>query len=296
MRSIDRSSRGGSEPYLKMKSELASLGVELRDTKGIIQPSVNLLEHRGISFEWSDYSPSRVPEIIEAESSRADRIGILSRTVDTSIFRIESGYKLREAQFGYKTKSIFDSFGKQVVIQIRHDTEGKYIEAIFEKTIEGVMTEQEIVDYVNSLGYLSRERVSWVGKYASRRMVGIKKGKQLEIKQMQKYRKNPIYCGVNIENWGKIKKRRIVTKTKYAGLISISKFNQANKGKVYIEEMPDNKIKVLYDLKLEKIVQKRQKFRTEYVFKNVILCDICKKPFLASPPRNKKGEKFHYYH
>lgn len=296
IRSIDRGSREGSEVYLKMKAELANLGVDLRDTTGIIQPSVNTLEHRGVGWNWSNFNSSRIAEIVTAEGAKEERSRILTRTMDTSVYRIETGYKLREAQFGYKNERVIGADGKERSIQIRHEIEAKFIEAIFDKTVENILTEQEIVDYVNSLGYKSRDRKQWNGKGEERRIAGKKEGKKLDIKQMQKYRKNPIYCGVNIENWGGTLKRRIVTKTQYQGLISIGKFNLANKGKVYIEELPDNKIKVLHDLKLDKIIKKRQKFRTEYIFKNVVMCNLCREPLLASPSKSKSGKKVSYYH
>ena len=296
IRSIDRSSREGSQVYLQMKEELASLGVQLRDTAGVIQSSVNTLGHRGVEFSWSNFSPSRIAEIITAEGAKDERSRILTRTVDTSIHRVESGYKLRESQYGYKNEVVIGLDGKQKTIQVRNEPEALYIEAIFEKTAEGVMSEQEIVDYVNSLGYKSRSRKKWDGKKEDRRVISIKEGKRLDVKQMQRYRKNPIYCGVNIEKWGDKTARLIISKTQYKGLVSIEKFNLANKGKVYVEEVSDDDVKVLYDLKLDKIIKKRQKFRKEYVFKNVVLCDVCKAPLCASPSRGKSGKQISYYH
>ncbi|QQR65444.1 recombinase family protein [Candidatus Kaiserbacteria bacterium] len=293
---IDRSTRSGSEEYLLIKSQLASLGVELRDSQNIIQPISNTLEHLGISFDWSNKSPSRITEILLAEMGKEDVANILTRTVNTSFSRASLGFKLREANYGYKNVVILANDGKQKTIQLPHEQEAPQIIALFDKTVEGVLTEQEIVDHINSLGYKSRDRKLWNGKKGDKRIIGVKVGNKLTIKQMQKYRKNPIYCGVNIENWGKIQKKKIITKTQYKGLVSIEKFNQANKGKVYVEELPENKIKLFYDLNPEKILKRRQKFRKDYLFKNVVLCDVCKKPFLASPSTSKNKEKYSFYH
>ena len=293
---IDRSTRSGSEEYLLIKNQLASLGVELRDTQNIIQPIVNTLEHLGIGFDWSNRSPSRMTEIIMAESAREDVANILTRTVNTSFSRVKTGFKLRESNYGYENAVIVGDDGKEKTIQIPNKKEAPQIIAIFDKTIEGVMTEQEIVDHVNSLGYKSRTRKMSVGKGSNRVILGVREGKKLDIKQMQKYRKNPIYCGVNIENWGKIEKQKVITKTQYRGLISIEKFNQANAGKIYIEELPKNEIKIFYDLKPEKILKRRQKFRKDYIFKNVVLCDVCRQPLLASPSTSKNKRQYSFYH
>lgn len=293
---IDRSTRQGSGEYLFIKNQLASLGVELRDTQNIIQPLSNTLEHLGISFPWSNKSSSTTTEVILAEIAKEDITNILTRTVNTSFSRASSGYKLREAHFGYKNAVVVAEDGKQKTIQVPDEKEGVFIRSIFDKTIEGVMTDKEITDYVNSIGYTSRERKMWSGSGSERKIVGTRKGKKLEVKQLQKYRKNPIYCGVNVENWGHIQKARIVTKTQYCGLVTIEKFNLANKGKVYIEELPENKIKIFYNLDLEKILKRRHKFRKDYIFKNVVLCDLCKKPLLASPSRSKTKKAYSYYH
>jgi hypothetical protein len=276
-----------------MKADLASLGVELRDTQNVIQPFFNTLEHREIGYDWSKKSVSRMTEILMAEGAREEVSNTLTRTVDTSISRVEKGLKLRQSNFGYENKKIVDITGKEVFIQVRNQIEAPWIEAIFEKTIEGVMTDQEIVDYVNAMGYKSRIRKK---RGAERIVVGSTGGIKLDVKQLQKYRANPIYCGVNIEIWGKTKTKKIVTKTSYDGLVNIEKFNKANKGKVYVEELPGNKVQVLYNLKLDKIIKRRNKFRAEYVFKNVVLCDICREPLLASESKGKSGKYFSFYH
>jgi hypothetical protein len=90
IKKIDRSSRAGSSEYLKMKLELHLLGVELRDTERVIQPSHNRLSHRGVGYEWSITSPSHISEVILAEIASEVRKDILSRTVDTSVNRMES--------------------------------------------------------------------------------------------------------------------------------------------------------------------------------------------------------------
>ncbi len=177
---IDRMSREGSEVYLQMKSELADLGVELRDTQGIIQPSTNTLAHRGIGFKWSEFTPSRLAEIITTEGAKSERVSILSRTMDTSVARVETGYKLRESHFGFRNQKVVGEDGKEKTIQVRDEKEAPWIEAIFEKTLIGT-PDQEIADYVNSLGYKSRPRKKWQGKRENKRIIGVVDGIQLEV-------------------------------------------------------------------------------------------------------------------
>ncbi len=291
---IDRMTRAGSREYLEMKEELARLGVGLRDVGGVIRPSVNSLAHRKVSYEWSNISPSKVTEILLAENAGSERANILSRTVDSSIERVQSGYKLRAPNDGYINKKIIDQNGKERVIQVADLERSSFFKFMFEKSAEGVYTDKEIADQINKLGYKTKIKKKWDS--SSERVIGYTGGEPMTVKQMQALRKKPIYCGVNIENWGDTEKIRIVTKTQYEGLVSIDLFNRANKGKVFIEELPDRKVKILYNLSPEKIINKRNRFRTDFIFKNVILCPQCKKPLLASYSTGKSGKKFGAYH
>ena len=63
-RDIDRLTRGGSHSYQTIKNWLSGQGVELLDSYGMIQQSVNTLEHLGMEFLWSRFSPSAIAENI----------------------------------------------------------------------------------------------------------------------------------------------------------------------------------------------------------------------------------------
>ncbi len=56
---IDRFTRAGSEMYLYLKRQLHKRGVDLRDAMGIIQKSINTLEHVGFEYDWSVPLPAR---------------------------------------------------------------------------------------------------------------------------------------------------------------------------------------------------------------------------------------------
>lgn len=294
IKKIDRSSRAGSKEYLEMKLTLASLGVEMRDAEGVIQPPQNRLAHRNVGYDWSTTSSSHMAEIILAEVASEDRKNILTRTVDTSITRVETGYKLREANYGYKNKRILTEDGQYKYIQEPYEPEAIFIRTIFKDSSESLLTDKEIVDKINTLG--ARTRLRHTYNKARTKVIGTKEGNKISVKQMQKWRQNPIYCGVINEHWGKLQKRTITSLAQYEGLISIDLFNRANKGKVFIELAPEKRVKILYDLKPEKIIKKRQKFRKDFLFKNVVLCPHCKNPFKASISKSKSKKAVPYYH
>src|ERR1700733_6654571 len=59
IKSIDRFTRGGSYSYDHLKMQLERYGVKLIDIYGVISSQkVNTLEHLGVAFDWSVYSPT----------------------------------------------------------------------------------------------------------------------------------------------------------------------------------------------------------------------------------------------
>lgn len=60
IKSIDRFTRGGSYSYDHLKMQLTRYGVRLVDIYGIIgAKDVNILEHLGVEYSWSVYSPTK---------------------------------------------------------------------------------------------------------------------------------------------------------------------------------------------------------------------------------------------
>jgi len=71
IKSIDRFTRGGADFYGPLKKQLDEIGVSLIDNYGIIsQQRVNTLEHLGVKYNWSEYSPSQKTEYLEAERAK----------------------------------------------------------------------------------------------------------------------------------------------------------------------------------------------------------------------------------
>lgn len=71
IKSIDRFTRGGSEFYSELKNQLDACNVALVDVYGIIgNQKINTLEHLGVKYKWSEYSPTKKAELLEAERAK----------------------------------------------------------------------------------------------------------------------------------------------------------------------------------------------------------------------------------
>ncbi len=275
VRAIDRFTRNGTLGYESLKQKLAQYGVELIDSYGIIQPSKNTLEHLGVEYNWSRIHPSEITELVMAQQGKSEVTQILTRMIGAEINLVRDGYKVRQENDGYINSKIYVD-GKKRVIQVPDPQRAHFFVKMFEMSI--THTDQQVVDYINAIGYKSREQKKW--SKSKDRVIGVKGGIKLNVKQLQKIRQRPIYCGVNSEKW-----LEVPIKTQYAGLVSIDTFNKANKGKLYIEESKDGVIKILKDYNPHQL--KRMKDNPQFPHKSVVLCSVCKKPFLGSSPKGK---------
>ncbi len=283
-RAIDRFTRGGTFGYEGMKQRLAQYGVVLIDSNGIIQPSKNTLEHLGVEYDWSKTSPSEISELVIAHEGKSEVNRILTRMIGAEINLVRDGYKVRQSDDGFVNEKRFVE-GKKKVVQVPDPNRAQFFIKMFE--MSATHTDQEVVDYVNAMGYRSRGQHMW--SKGKDRIIGSRGGIKLTVKQLQKIRQRPIYCGINTEKWLKNPIR-----TEYKGLVSIDTFNRANKGKIFIEEKKDGSIAILKDYNPHQL--KRMKDNPLYPFKEVILCPDCKKPFLGSSSTGKTGERFPAYH
>jgi site-specific DNA recombinase len=289
IRSIDRVTRGGSYSYEEMKMRLAKLGVEMIDSYNIIQPAQNTLNDLGFEYSWSKYSPSKVSELMHANSAKDEVTNILTRMIGQEIRLTQKGFKIRGAADGFKNEKIYIE-GKKRTIEVADPVRSKYFIEIFNMRASGLHTDAEIVERINAMGYRSRLQNKWNENHTQ--IIGRSGGIPLTVKQLQKLVQRPIYCGVMIEVWTNQKPIR----ASYDGLVSIQKFNEANRGKIFIKENSDKTLEVFYDYYPEKIINKRTKNNTQFPYKNVITCPICKKPFLGSSSKGKSGKKFPAYH
>lgn len=286
VRGIDRFSRGGTLGYESLKLRLAQYGVELIDAYGVIQPSKNTLEHLGVEYDWSITRPSEITELVMAQQGKSEVNTILTRMIGAEINLVREGYKVRQADDGFINKRVFIE-GKKKVIQVPDPARAQYFIKMFE--MSATHTDEQVVTHVNAMGYRSKEQKRW--SKSKDRVIGTRGGIQLTIKQLQKIRHRPIYCGINNEKW-----LSMPIRTQYAGLVSIDAFNKANKGKVFIEEKKDGTIQIHRDYNPHQL--KRMKDNPLFPHKEVVLCPICEKakPFLGSAPKGKSGDTFPTYH
>jgi hypothetical protein len=288
-RAIDRFTRGGSLRYEQMREELAKRHVQMVDSYGIIQPSKNTLEELGFEYDWSLLRPSEITEVVLATTAKQEITTILTRMIGQEIRLTQQGFKVRRASDGFQNRKI-EVGTKKKVIEVPDPERAKYYVAMFEERAAGMLTDKEIVARVNAMGYRSRIFRRWDLNHES--IIGQTGGELLTVKRFQEIIRRPIYCGVKVEKWTKHQPVR----AQYAGLVSIETFNRANRGKVFIRERPDLTLEILYDYYPARKVDRRTRFNSDFLYKNVILCPVCKKPFTASWSRSKSGKRVPYYH
>ena len=286
IKSIDRFTRGGSYLYDHLKMQLIKYNVQLVDIYGIIgAQEINTLEHLGLSYDWSKYSPTKKSEILEAERAKDEMRDIMSRMIGAEIRYVRLGYRVRTAPFGYKNEKIETAHGRRTIL-VPHQVESRFILAMYELRVQGSLRDEEIVIELNKLGFQSRKLLIRNPKDRSQ-ILGRKGGKRLTVKQFQKYVKNPLYAGVSKEKWT----QQEAIKCKFKGLVSIDTFNKANRGKIVIAEQ-DGEVFIYKD----KPTEKRQVINPDYPYKKYVLCPECKNPLYGSASRGKLGKHYPAYH
>lgn len=289
IKSIDRFTRGGSYLYDHLKMQLVRYGVKLIDIYGIISSQeVNTLEHLGIEYNWSTYSPTKKSEILEAERAKDEIRDILTRMIGAEIRYVRMGYRVCIPPFGYVNEKIETHNGKRVVLK-PHLQESQWIIRMFELRNRGTITDREIVDDINSLGFKTRKQYLRNPKDKTQ-IMGTKGGKKLSLKQFWRYIENPVYAGITIHKWTENKP----IKGQFEGLVSFETFNKANRGKLVISEQNGE---VRIDRRQPKDWQlKKSTINPEYPYKKYVLCPICRKPFYGSASKGRHGGHFPTYH
>jgi site-specific DNA recombinase len=290
-RDIDRVTRGGSGDYDELKKCLSGFGATLVDSYGFIQPPKNILEQyglEGVRYDWSEVSPTDMAEKVRADMAEEERKVILRRVVPAQIKLVQAGYHIGIPNDGFVTKEIFVDGKKRYVLEMDSER-GKYFYEMFEMRVNGY-TDEEIVDAINKMGYRSPVRKKYNKDHT--KIIGKTGGNKLTVKQLQKYICNPRYAGINIHKWTNYKPIR----TKGGYIVTIEKFNKANKGKVFIKENMDGSVDVLYDYNPVKNVRKRLRNNPEFPIKTLVCCGECGKPFKGSRSTGKSGRRFSYYH
>jgi len=282
---IDRFTRAGSDIYLYLKKQLLKRNVQLRDTLGTIQNTVNTLEHVGFAYEWSVMSPSRPAEVMLAEHANTEATHMLTRTIGQQIHLARQGYHVRNATIGFKNAKMITADGRELPIMVPHEIEAPWFIKLFELSADGQLSDIEICERINAMGFKTRKQLKRDRK--TLKVIGTKGEKQLTSKMLSKYREKPIYCGVKIEKWTGFEP----IKAPYPGLVSIDLFNRANRGKVYIHEDKTGNLEIEHNRKT-----RRSPGRSDFQLRHVISCPHCEKPMMGSYSKSQHGSYFGYYH
>ena len=288
IKSIDRFTRGGSLSYDLLKTQLEVARVKLVDIHGIISSrQINTLDHLGVAYKWSVYSPSKKSEILEAERSKDELRDIMTRMVGAEIRYTRLGYWMRMPPYGYISRRVETAHGKRTVLE-PHPTESEYIITIFKLRASGKYTDEEIAQKINNMGYRGHTKRS----LRLRRSHNARDDQrtQMTAKHMWRLVRHPIYAGINNEKWTDGKP----VKCAFDGLVSIDLFNQANKGHRVITDYSGGKITV-EDFSEPRYTDKGRR-SAEFPYKKFVLCPECKKPLYGSASRGKSGKLYPAYH
>lgn len=289
VKSIDRFTRGGSYFYDQLKRQLEPLGIELIDMYGVISNiKVNTLEHLGVQYNWSVYAPSRKTELLEAERAKDELRDIMSRMIGAEVRYTRLGYYMRRAPYGLVSKRVETPNGKRYIL-VPLDDEAFYILKMYELRCQNNLSDQQIVDEINRLGYTSRTMVrrtnTSLGKLP--RTLG---GNKLTLKRFWMYIANPVYAGVICEKWTDNEP----IKAKFDGLVSYETFNKANKGKLAIYEH-EGKIQLVKRETPQWQVRKGS-HNADYPYRKIVMCSGCKNPLYGSASRGRGGKSYPAYH
>lgn len=281
IKSIDRFTRGGSIPYQNLKIQLSRNGQELIDVFGVVNnTTINTLEYLNLKYSWSVYNPNLKSEILEAERAKDEVRDILSRMIGAEAEYVRNGYHVRPSPMGYQNTKVDTDDGKKRVILTPETLESPWFIRMFELRAQGNLTDDQIIDEVNMLGYRSRV-IKVHDKQDKKRTIGHTGQKKLTVKQLQKYIQNPIYAGVNTEKWLEGKP----IKTRFPGLVSIDLFNKANHGKMVIEETPEG-VRIING-PIPSWQNRKLKLNPKFPYKQYVLCPMCRNEVYGSSPRGK---------
>ena len=281
VKSIDRFTRAGSTSYSLLKAQLDECNVDLVDIYGIISSQkVNTLEHLGVKYKWSEYSPTKKAEMLEAERAQDEVRDIQTRMIGAQIRYARMGYWVRRAIYGYDNAHIETREGKRCILK-PNDEEAAFVTKMFELRARGTFDDTGIVDELNKRGFHTRE-MPVRDKEDRSKILYIKGGVPLTLKNMWRMLENPVYAGVNPEKWTQGKP----VKCKFNGLVSIELFNAANQGKITIIENEDG-IQILRRKPPDYLLNKGVK-NAAFPYKRIIVCETCRKPLFGSASRGKR--------
>lgn len=289
IKSIDRFTRGGSFFYDTLKNQLDECNVSLVDIYGVISSQkINTLEHLGVKYKWSEYSPTKKAEMLEAERAKDEVRDIQTRMIGAQIRYARMGYWVRRPLLGFNNVHIETREGKRCVLE-PNEIEAPFVIKLFEMRARGTYEDIQIVDELNVLGFRTRERVIR-DKEDRTKIIDTIGGEPLTLKQLWRMVENPVYAGVNPEKWTQDKP----VKCMFNGLVSIELFNAANKGKIIITEDTEG-VHIHRRPPPDYLIYKGAK-NAVFPYKRIVMCPGCSKPLYGSASRGRHGKYFPAYH
>jgi hypothetical protein len=287
VKSIDRFTRGGSYAYSNLKRQLDRCNVQLVDIYGVIgTQKVNTLEHLGVSYKWSVYDPTKNSEMLEAERASDEKRDIMSRMIGAQIRYARLGYHMRRPPLGFISQTVETINGSRQIL-MPEPGKAPWIIAMFELKARRTLSNLQIVDRINDMGYLTPVRLIR-DKKNRMKIIARVGGNKLTLKTMDGHIKNMLYAGVICEKWTLHKP----IKGRFNGLVSIETFNQANWNSI---EIVQNGVELgIKDLKAR--TKQINRSNDNYPFRGVEACPECGRLFFGSASRGRWGKYYPAYH
>lgn len=290
IKSIDRFTRGGGDYYSPLKRQLTRLGIALEDMYGIIgKQQINTLEHTGFTYYWSEFNPTQKSEYLEAERAKDEMRDIMSRMIGAEIRYTQLGYWMRRPHYGFRSVKIDTKNGKRTILKPDRN-EAKFIIKLFEMRAAHVYTNQQIADELNSMGFRSRVTIvrDKYDRTKIKRQIG---GRKMTAKMIDQYTSKLVYCGIIKEKWTYDKP----VKAQFDGLVSVDLFNEANRGRVFVEVDSRDNITIKRKA-VPNHLKNKQVYNPDYPYKQVVACPKCGKTLSGSATRGKLGKHYPAYH
>ena len=290
IKSIDRFTRGGGDYYSPLKRQLTRLGIALEDMYGVIgKQQINTLEHTGFKYYWSEFNPTQKSEYLEAERAKDEMRDIMSRMIGAEIRYTQLGYWMRRPHYGFRSVKIDTKNGKRTILK-PDKNEAKFIIRLFEMRAAHVYTNQQIADELNSMGFRSRVTIvrDKYDRTKIKRQIG---GRKMTAKMIDQYTSKLVYCGIIKEKWTHDKP----VKAQFDGLVSVDLFNEANRGRVFVEVDSHDSITIKHKAVPDHLKNK-QIYNPDYPYKQVVACLKCGKTLSGSATRGKLGKHYPAYH
>lgn len=292
---VDRVSRWGIVIHESFKEQFKALWVTLKDTFWVISEEKNALDIKWIDtneYNWAKDTTTKLTENVTVMMSENERNTILQRMLWQSMRNAIRGYKHWNADYWFKNDKFVTSFWRKT-IQVDNPDESIFIKKMYELKQRWNLSDQEITDEINVMGYKSRVKKKWNSNKTE--VIGYIWWISLDPEQFRNYIKNPIYAWIVYWKWTGKK----AIKAPYDWLVSIKLWNEANRWKYKIIKHKDETFGIEYfdwENKIEVPIIKRPKnYNPEYPFWKVLLCPECGWHLTAERSLSKSGKYHHYY-